>query len=524
MRTLILRFGPNEAHESSPGTRLVQLVPGTPGTNQITWQPASEVPVDEILLGEVFQTIRDETGLAPLERRALFLALFPALDFGGEYVFVLSPGKDEPDPALAALAQALARGTQNYSRAGIVHGQTDRAYAENTTAAVTFRGGEVAVTKFKGEGRPLRIMRAVSWHDFPGEWEEVVPAEPYSRSPPMVVDNPEWLAQRLAQAMAEACQTTRAGLLGVLRNITIVGDGAVHDGRLRILAESLQNIAQERVIPHFYRLSNHSFASLGWWDEEEELDLPNLVMLKQAYDGNYGHWVMETLPRMGMVAERFSPADCHVMVMGWYAPMVPVHADSLRWCGVLPEKILVSRNSPIHAKRVIFPTPICDPPWVFAPFAIRFLERLAARVQAAHPDMAAAAGERLYLSRNRFGRRVLRNEEEVTAFLAARGYRVFYPDTLSFTDQVLALSRATHVVANMGAALTNAVFAPRGVRVLALATENMPDDFFWDITAQKGGSYFSLHGRATEPEKGMQADFSIGLDRLREVFALFDPG
>jgi capsular polysaccharide biosynthesis protein len=212
------------------------------------------------------------------------------------------------------------------------------------------------------------------------------------------------------------------------------------------------------------------------------------------------------------------------MVMGWYAPMVPVHADSLRWCGVLPEKILVSRNSPIHARRAIFPTPICDPPWVLAPYAIRYLEGLAARVQAAHPDKVAAAGERVYLSRNRFGRRVLRNEEEVVAFLATRGYRVFYPEAMSFTDQVLALSRATHVVANMGAALTNAVFAPRGVRVLALATEDMPDDFFWDVTAQKGGMYFSLHGRATERDKGMQADFSIGLDRLRDVYALFDPG
>ena len=51
MRSLILRFGQNEAQEASPGARLVQLVPGTPGTNQVTWQPGSEVPVDEILLG-----------------------------------------------------------------------------------------------------------------------------------------------------------------------------------------------------------------------------------------------------------------------------------------------------------------------------------------------------------------------------------------------------------------------------------------------------------------------------------------
>ena len=522
-RTLVLRSDDTEGTRDVPGGRVVFLGHQPAGVHGVPWKAGEAVPVDGVLDNQVYDVIRDETHFAPEAKRALFLALFPALAFCGAYVISVPLG-GVSDPAFAALAGALARGTLTYSRAGIIHGQSDRSYAENMVGGVTFRRNEVTVTKFAGEGEALNVVRAVPRTEFPGKWREVVREESYLRGQPHVFDNPAWLRPRLENEIRRPQQRAPAGFVGELANVTVVGDGAIHDRQSLILADSLQNISAQRVIPHFYRLSESTYASLGWVDEETTLDLPNLVMLKQPYDGNYGHWVMETLPRMGMVARCVDPAACHVMVMGWYQPMLPVFRDSLRWCGVAEDRIIVSGNGPIRAEKLIFPTPIAQAPWIFSPFAHRFLEELAGRIQQAHPAEAGRAGTRIYLSRNQFGRRRIENEDEIAAFLAARGYAVLYPETMTFTEQVLALSRASHVVANMGAALTNAVFAPRGVRVLALATENMPDDFFWDITAQKGGTYFSLHGPATEPEKGMQSDFRIAIARLREVFAEFDPG
>jgi capsular polysaccharide biosynthesis protein len=513
-----------------PGDHRVTLAETTTtaGAGAVVWTPGQDVPVAAILNGEIFSGILDATGWPAARRRALLLSLFPALDFAGDYTIRLAPADNAAamlDPALQALGLALATGAIKPSRGGLVNGQSDRAYIENMTEAVAFGPGTVTLRKSSSEGGPMRFMRAVGLEDFPGATsEEVVPAESYLRSPPLVLDNPGWLAPRLVEAVARGGETARAGRIAILRNALVVGDGVVHDGAGRILAESLQNVRRERIIPHFYRLDTDLYASLGWQEAEQSATEDHLVLLKQHYDGNFGHWIMETLPRIGLVGERYPLERCRVMVMGWYQPAIPLFRESLRWCGISDDRLIISTNAPIRMLEAIFPVPISDPPWVFAPYAIRFLEGLATRVQAAHPVGAAAAPERIYLSRNRFGKRVLLNEDEVTEFLVRRGYRVLHPEQLSFTEQVIALSRARYVAGNMGAALTNAVFAPRGVRMLALATEHMPDDFFWDITAQKGGRYISLHGQATDPERHMQSDFTIDMERLRRVFAEFDPG
>lgn len=520
MRSLILRSIAGAAPDAVPTLSAT----GTGIAGEVTWAAGTTAPFAAIVGEEGFDLVRDETTLGVEARRALFLDIFPIVAFGGTYIVAFGPAGGELDPAFAALGSLIAKGAIQATRARLVHGQTATAYAEVMSAAVSYRPGEVAVTKSASEGAPLRIMRAVSPPAFPGEWEEVLPVEPYARRPAEVFDNPPWLAPRLADAIARGGETPRAGAIGILRDVTVVGDGIVHDRRGRILAESLQNIAHERVIPHFYRLDGETYSSLGWKEPAVVADHPNLVLLKQAYDGNYGHWIMETLPRLGLVAERIAPEACHVLVMGWHQPIVPIFKDSLRWCGISEDRVIVSTNGPIEVPRGIFPTPISRPPWVFAPFAVRYLESLVRRLQAAMPEAVAAAPKRIYLSRNRFGRRRLVNEDEVVEFLTARGFQVIYPEQLTFTEQLLAICGASHVVANMGAALTNLAFAPRGVQVLALATEHMPDDFFWDITSQKDGRYMSLHGKATEPGRGMQSDFTLDMARLRAVFADFAPG
>ena len=50
----------------------------------------------------------------------------------------------------------------------------------------------------------------------------------------------------------------------------------------------------------------------------------------------------------------------------------------------------------------------------------------------------------------------------------------------------------------------------------------MGDDFFWDLISHKKGQYFSLHGKASAPERGMHSDFVIDLDDLKRVLAIVD--
>lgn len=74
--------------------------------------------------------------------------------------------------------------------------------------------------------------------------------------------------------------------------------------------------------------------------------------------------------------------------------------------------------------------------------------------------------------------RRLRNEAEILRVLKDFEVTVIYPERHSFLEQVRLFADAELVVGNNGANLAQAVFAPRGVTVFAIASEAMHDDFF----------------------------------------------
>jgi len=125
------------------------------------------------------------------------------------------------------------------------------------------------------------------------------------------------------------------------------------------------------------------------------------------------------------------------------------------------------------------------------------------------------APKRIYASRGGGKKRRLANEEAVLEILFEHGFEVVTPGSLSFAEQVQKFSQAEIIVGNCGSNLTNLVFAPRGVVVLALTSRFMPDDFFWDLTDLKQGRFFSLHGRALGEAPNGDSDFEIDPDQMR---------
>jgi capsular polysaccharide biosynthesis protein len=85
---------------------------------------------------------------------------------------------------------------------------------------------------------------------------------------------------------------------------------------------------------------------------------------------------------------------------------------------------------------------------------------------------------KVYLSRRlRGGRRPL-NEEEISAYLAARGFEIVLPEKLSFTEQVRLFQEASVVVAANGSSLMNAVFSAPGAEFYVLSQRGI---FNWGL-------------------------------------------
>jgi capsular polysaccharide biosynthesis protein len=230
------------------------------------------------------------------------------------------------------------------------------------------------------------------------------------------------------------------------------------------------------------------------------------VLMKQAYDANYGHWLIDCLPCLAAIAAFFDLSTCRFIVSKHDGRMQDIYFDTLAACGIGREQIDLISWEHIHIDTLIYPLPMTRHPWVKSPAIVEFLEGISARTAS-----SSLGPSRIYVSRNKGRTRRLLNEDALLDILRLNGFEIVYPESLSFTDQVRKFRDAEIVVGNCGAGLTNVVFCPRGIIVLALTTEAMQDDFFWDLVALKDGTYVSLHGPANCKGPDLHSDFTIDI-------------
>lgn len=232
------------------------------------------------------------------------------------------------------------------------------------------------------------------------------------------------------------------------------------------------------------------------------------AFLRQVRDNNYGHWIIEGLPKVGILAEHFDLKSLKFIVtrhgvMRQSAPMRKIYRDSLAAFGIESHQIVPMAREAVEVERLLYPLPLTVHPWVKAPRAIRILEELRDKIAIGQQR----GPRRIYVSRASAPKRHLLNEAEILPVLRDFDVLVVYPERYSFVEQVRLFADAELVIGNSGANLTNAVFSPRGVRIFAITSEAMSDDFFWDLANLKSGKYFSLHGKAACPSPNMNSDF-----------------
>ncbi len=96
---------------------------------------------------------------------------------------------------------------------------------------------------------------------------------------------------------------------------------------------------------------------------------------------------------------------------------------------------------------------------------------------------------RLYVSRLDATRRALLNEAELEAAMAARGYAIVRPDSLSVRDQIALFRGAEVIVAQSGAALANVLFCPTGARIVEIQSNGREPVWARDIAEMIGADW-----------------------------------
>ena len=206
----------------------------------------------------------------------------------------------------------------------------------------------------------------------------------------------------------------------------------------------------------------------------------------------YYHWLLESLPRLGMALEVIAGAIPKHSLRIWHnggrsAFVIETLREIL---GVSEEKCLDARHHPhIRADRLLVPSFVGAFGWPSAEVRRWLRARVLGGGHPTHgslPSVEGATGgkgTRLWLRRAPSARRVLPNQEACLQCLERFGVKPIDPELLSVREQAMTIASASTVVAPHGAALANLVFATPGTRVLELHQTRYAPPYFHSLAA-----------------------------------------
>jgi capsular polysaccharide biosynthesis protein len=199
-----------------------------------------------------------------------------------------------------------------------------------------------------------------------------------------------------------------------------------------------------------------------------------------ALGKNYCHWLLEELPRLLMLSD-------------WATASVIAHRnatfilEAFAFGGFSGRVIEAKRYSHFQCDELIVPSLVGRPEGT-TPRAVGLLTEFTAPLL----ERVGGQGERLYITREKAGRRRVSNEAELCRLLEARGFRKVHAEELSWREQINAFAQAKVIVAPHGAGLANLVFCQPGARVVELFNRAYVNPCFGRLAALKALDYRPL--------------------------------
>lgn len=275
------------------------------------------------------------------------------------------------------------------------------------------------------------------------------------------------------------------GRLCSIKNATVFGQGAILTPDDKLIEETLPVTPLDAPDGDVLHVDGH------------------VALLRKPGDNNYGHWLVELLPRVREFRAIFG-RNVRFAIPGNPLSMRKMRLDGLAWLGVEASDILWLSNEPTMFDEVSFITTNSIHSHTHDFSGVRDVVR-----HATH-GKEFSKGRRLYVGRPDMLRRGMTNEGEIKSLFEKAGFETVIPSqALSVGDQV-ALFRSADIIAGVtGAALTNLIWMRPGTQVLSLNPNLGYEFFFWDLANIMDVRFSLIFGNAVEEEKGVHSNFSV---------------
>jgi hypothetical protein len=239
-----------------------------------------------------------------------------------------------------------------------------------------------------------------------------------------------------------------------------------------------------------------------------------------ASDGNYYHWTHDVLLSLFAVAEHLPPGTRFIV----QPELRDYHRDSLGMLGIGEDRLVtfdVAREQEAPRswllERLWFsPGPIGP---TASPDALAWLREQAVASLDTRPRRAHRL---LYVSRGRARHRRVVNEDEVSAYLADRGFEVHVLEDYTLHEQIALFAEAKAVVGPHGAGHANMVFSPPGLVLVDLLGSEV-NKCFHNMSLAIGHDYWYTFGDDVPSGSVYTDDISVPLDKLERITSLALP-
>ena len=236
-------------------------------------------------------------------------------------------------------------------------------------------------------------------------------------------------------------------------------------------------------------------------------------------EGTWGHWLAEILPRI-VVAEHFFPGRFMFVVPGWTTHLnagMRAYLESIYAYGIDEARLFRIEETHDYAFESLH---LLDSVWSDRSMHPDVLDFMRNNLPRGVGGVTGYLPARVGILRKDSARRAISNHAEVETFLRANGFLVMELSDLPFLSQVSLFRNASCVFCVLGSGLTNTLYSPDHVNVIAPAPEAWGDSFFYPLIQARNGRFADVRGTITEGDRNRPADsrFRVDIPTLRRGF------
>lgn len=237
--------------------------------------------------------------------------------------------------------------------------------------------------------------------------------------------------------------------------------------------------------PDVWGLENHSLLNRFKLPKPIHLSGLTAVISTPEASTNYSHWMMELIPRVHLLnSAGYGPRDIDRYLVNLGG--CPYELETMRLLGIPHEKILPATGKSHFICERIVTTSLRKHHWQHSlpKWVPGFLREMAGCEQ-----KQTVSNQRFYLTRRRASFRRVLNENAFHGLLAANGFEVVDPASLSVKEQAALFAGAALIVSPHSSAMTNLIFCNPGTVVLEIFPADYFDVSFWTAASITGCVY-----------------------------------